>query len=63
MSTIDLADREGETLDVTAPEGTAAIAARSPMQLFWRRLRQRQGGAGRAHLHRPAGLVARSSRR
>jgi peptide/nickel transport system permease protein len=39
MSTIDLADREGEALDVTAPEGTAAIAARSPMQLFWRRLR------------------------
>jgi ABC-type dipeptide/oligopeptide/nickel transport system permease subunit len=39
MSTIDLADREGEALDVTAPEGTAAIAARSPMELFWRRLR------------------------
>jgi len=39
MSTIDLADREGEALDVTAPEGAAAIAARSPMQLFWRRLR------------------------
>jgi peptide/nickel transport system permease protein len=39
MSTIDLADREGEALDVTAAEGTAAIAARSPMELFWRRLR------------------------
>src|ERR671931_1502253 len=39
MSTIDLADREGEALDVTAPGGTAAIAARSPMELFWRRLR------------------------
>jgi peptide/nickel transport system permease protein len=39
MSIVDLADREGEALDVTAPEGTAAIAARSPMQLFWRRLR------------------------
>jgi ABC-type dipeptide/oligopeptide/nickel transport system permease subunit len=40
MSTIDLADREGETLDVTAPDATAAVAARSPMELFWRRLRQ-----------------------
>jgi peptide/nickel transport system permease protein len=39
MSTIDLADREGETLDVTAPDDAAAIAARSPLQLFWRRLR------------------------
>jgi len=39
MSTIDLADREGEALDVTALEPTAAIAARSPLQLFWRRLR------------------------
>src|SRR3954454_5834976 len=39
MSTIDLADREGEALDLTAPEATAAIAARSPMELFWRRLR------------------------
>jgi ABC-type dipeptide/oligopeptide/nickel transport system permease subunit len=37
MSTIDLADREA--LDVTAPEGAAAITARSPLQLFWRRLR------------------------
>jgi ABC-type dipeptide/oligopeptide/nickel transport system permease subunit len=39
MSTIDLADREGEGLDVTAPDATAAIAARSPLDLFWRRLR------------------------
>jgi len=39
MSTIDLADREGESLDVTAPDATAAIAARSPLQLFWRRLK------------------------
>jgi len=39
MSTIDLADREGEALDLTAPEATAAIAARSPLQLFWRRLK------------------------
>src|SRR3954454_5981099 len=39
MSTIDLADREGEALDVTALDATAAIAARSPMELFWRRLR------------------------
>src|SRR4051812_4616373 len=39
MSTIDLADREGEALDVTAPDATAAIAARSPLQLFWRRLK------------------------
>jgi peptide/nickel transport system permease protein len=39
MSTIDLADREGEALDVTALDSTAAIAARSPMELFWRRLR------------------------
>jgi peptide/nickel transport system permease protein len=39
MSIVDLADREGEALDVTAPGGTAAIAARSPMELFWRRLR------------------------
>jgi peptide/nickel transport system permease protein len=40
MSTIDLADREGESLDVTAPDATAAVAARSPLELFWRRLRQ-----------------------
>jgi ABC-type dipeptide/oligopeptide/nickel transport system permease subunit len=39
MSIIDLADREGEALDATAPDETAAIAARSPMQLFWRRLK------------------------
>src|SRR3954471_23367410 len=39
MSTIDLADREGEALDLTAPEATAAIASRSPLQLFWRRLK------------------------
>jgi peptide/nickel transport system permease protein len=39
MSTIDLADREGEALDLMAPEATAAIAARSPLQLFWRRLK------------------------
>jgi ABC-type dipeptide/oligopeptide/nickel transport system permease subunit len=39
MSTIDLADREGEGLDVTAPDATAAIAARSPLALFWRRLK------------------------
>src|SRR3954453_14207094 len=39
MSTIDLADREGEALDLTAPDATAAIAARSPLELFWRRLR------------------------
>src|SRR4051795_668249 len=39
MSTIDLADREGESLDLTAPEATAAIAARSPLELFWRRLK------------------------
>jgi peptide/nickel transport system permease protein len=39
MSTIDLADREGEALDVTAADATAAIAARSPLQLFWRRLK------------------------
>src|SRR4051812_10819121 len=39
MSTIDLADREGEALDITAPDATAAIAARSPLQLFWRRLK------------------------
>jgi peptide/nickel transport system permease protein len=39
MSTIDLADREGETLDITSPDATAAIAARSPLQLFWRRLK------------------------
>src|SRR3954447_8812533 len=39
MSTIDLADREGEALDLTAPDATAAIAARSPLQLFWRRLK------------------------
>src|SRR3954463_5001755 len=39
MSTIDLADREGEALDVTALDATAAIAARSPMELFWRGLR------------------------
>src|SRR3954471_21327388 len=39
MSIVDLADREGEALDVTAPGSTAAIAARSPMELFWRRLR------------------------
>src|SRR4051794_19319853 len=39
MSTIDLADREGEALDVTAADSTAAIAARSPIELFWRRLR------------------------
>src|SRR3954471_21744630 len=39
MSTIDLADREGEALDITAPDATAAIAARSPIQLFWRRLK------------------------
>jgi len=39
MSTIDLADREGEALDITSPDATAAIAARSPLQLFWRRLK------------------------
>src|SRR3954447_15608000 len=39
MSAIDLADREGEALDITAPDATAAIAARSPIQLFWRRLK------------------------
>jgi peptide/nickel transport system permease protein len=39
MSTIDLADREGEAVDLTAPGETAAIAARSPLQLFWRRLK------------------------
>jgi len=39
MSTIDLADREGAALDVTAPEDVAGIAARSPLQLFWRRLK------------------------
>jgi ABC-type dipeptide/oligopeptide/nickel transport system permease subunit len=39
MSIVDLADREGEALDVTAPDSTSAIAARSPLQLFWRRLR------------------------
>jgi len=39
MTTLDLGDRsEIEGLDVTAPDSTAAIAARSPMQLFWRRL-------------------------
>jgi peptide/nickel transport system permease protein len=40
MSIIDLADREGEALDATAPDATAAIAARSPLQLFWRRLKE-----------------------
>jgi peptide/nickel transport system permease protein len=40
MSTLDLGDRsEIEGLDVTTPDETAAIAARSPLQLFWRRLR------------------------
>jgi peptide/nickel transport system permease protein len=39
MTTLDLGDREGEALDVTAPESAAAIAARSPLQLFWRRLK------------------------
>jgi peptide/nickel transport system permease protein len=40
MTTLDLGDRsETEGLDVTAPEATAAIAARSPLQLFWRRLK------------------------
>ena len=39
MSTLDLADREGEALDITAPDATAAIAARSPLELFWRRLK------------------------
>src|SRR3954468_50965 len=39
MSTIDLADREGGALDVTVPEDVAGIAARSPLQLFWRRLK------------------------
>jgi peptide/nickel transport system permease protein len=42
LTTIDFGDREGD-LDVAAPEApaesTAAIAARSPLQLFWRRLR------------------------
>ena len=41
MSTIDLAHQtEADTVDVTAAEGTAAIAARSPLELFWRRLRE-----------------------
>ena len=44
MTTIDLGDRgDNEGLDFSAPEApaesTAAIAARSPLQLFWRRLR------------------------
>jgi ABC-type dipeptide/oligopeptide/nickel transport system permease subunit len=40
VSTIDLAHQtEADTVDVTAAEGTAAIAARSPFELFWRRLR------------------------
>jgi peptide/nickel transport system permease protein len=40
MSTLDLGDRsEIEGLDVTTPDETAAIAARSPLQLFWRRLK------------------------
>ena len=55
MSTIDLADREGEALDVTAPEATAAIAARSPLQLFWRRLRSDKVAMIALVLHRPAG--------
>jgi peptide/nickel transport system permease protein len=40
MTTLDLGDRsEIEGLDVTTPDATAAIAARSPLQLFWRRLK------------------------
>src|SRR4051812_34638257 len=40
MTTLDLGDRsETEGLDVTTPDATAAIAARSPLQLFWRRLK------------------------
>ena len=40
MSTVDLAHKdESSTLDVTSADSTAAIAARSPLQLFWRRLK------------------------
>jgi peptide/nickel transport system permease protein len=40
MTTLDLGDRsEIEGLDVTTPDAMAAIAARSPLQLFWRRLK------------------------
>jgi ABC-type dipeptide/oligopeptide/nickel transport system permease subunit len=40
VSTVDLAHKdESATLDVTAADSTAAIAARSPFQLFWRRLK------------------------
>jgi peptide/nickel transport system permease protein len=41
VSAVDLAHQdESEALDLTADESAAAIAARSPLQLFWRRLRQ-----------------------
>ena len=41
MSTIDLAHKtEADTVDVTAADATAAIAARSPLELFWRRFRE-----------------------
>ena len=39
MSTMDLGDRESGALDVGGPESVGAIAARSPLQIFWRRLK------------------------
>jgi peptide/nickel transport system permease protein len=40
LTTLDFGDRSGDVeLDVVAPDSTAAIAARSPIQLFWRRLK------------------------
>ena len=40
MSTVDLAHKdESTTVDVTSSDSIAAIAARSPIELFWRRLK------------------------
>jgi ABC-type dipeptide/oligopeptide/nickel transport system permease subunit len=40
VSTVDLAHKdESTTVDVTSSDAVAAIAARSPIELFWRRLK------------------------
>ena len=54
MTTIDIGDRgDSEGLDVTAPGATAAIAARSPLQLFWRRLRGDKVALVALRIHHP----------
>ena len=52
----ELLQDTGGTITDEAATTPAEIAARSPLALFWRRLRQRQGRARRAGLHRPAHL-------